>query len=87
MFKPGHRVLDVCAAPGGKTAHILERQPQLKELVAVDIDESRMQRVSENLQRLKLQAKLVVGDAANPRRLVGWSSFLTAFYWMRRVQH
>lgn len=67
--QPGHRVLDVCAAPGGKTAHILESQPQLKELVAIDIDESRMQRVSENLQRLGLQAKLVVGDAANPG---GW---------------
>ncbi|HEY8036773.1 MAG TPA: 16S rRNA (cytosine(967)-C(5))-methyltransferase RsmB [Methylobacter sp.] len=65
--QPGHRVLDVCAAPGGKTAHILESQPRLKELVAVDIDESRMQRVSENLQRLNLQAKLVVGDAANPQ--------------------
>ncbi|MGZ8221152.1 MAG: 16S rRNA (cytosine(967)-C(5))-methyltransferase RsmB, partial [Methylobacter sp.] len=62
--QPGHRVLDVCAAPGGKTAHILETQPQLKELVAVDIDESRMQRVGENLQRLNLHAKLVVGDAA-----------------------
>jgi len=67
--QPGHRVLDVCAAPGGKTAHILETQPQLKELVAVDIDENRMQRVGENLQRLKLQAKLLVGDAANPS---GW---------------
>ena len=67
--QPGHRVLDVCAAPGGKAAHILESQPQLKELVAVDIDESRMQRVSENCRRLKLQATLVVGDAANPS---GW---------------
>jgi len=65
--QPGHRVLDVCAAPGGKTAHILESRPQLKELVAVDIDESRMQRVSENLQRLNLQATLVVGDAAKPK--------------------
>jgi len=64
--QPGHRVLDVCAAPGGKTAHILESQQQLKELVAVDIDESRMQRVNENLQRLNLHATLVVGDAANP---------------------
>ncbi len=63
----GHRVLDVCAAPGGKTAHILEHQPQLKELVAVDVDESRMQRVSDTLQRLKLPATLVVGDAANPQ--------------------
>jgi 16S rRNA (cytosine967-C5)-methyltransferase len=65
--KVGHRVLDVCAAPGGKTAHILEQQAQLKELVAVDIDEFRLQRVSDNLQRLKLPAKLVVGDAANPQ--------------------
>jgi 16S rRNA (cytosine967-C5)-methyltransferase len=64
--QPGHRVLDVCAAPGGKAAHILESQPQLKELVAVDIDESRMQRVSENCRRLGLQATLLVGDAANP---------------------
>ena len=63
----GHRVLDVCAAPGGKTAHILEHQPQLKELVAVDIDASRLQRVNDTLQRLKLPAKLVVGDAANPQ--------------------
>jgi len=63
----GHRVLDVCAAPGGKTAHILEHQPELKELVAVDVDESRLQRVNETLQRLKLPATLVVGDATNPQ--------------------
>ena len=62
----GHRVLDVCAAPGGKAAHILEHQPQLKELVTVDVDASRMQRVSDTLQRLKLSATLVVGDAAKP---------------------
>jgi 16S rRNA (cytosine967-C5)-methyltransferase len=64
--QPGHRVLDVCAAPGGKAAHILESQPQLAELVAVDIDESRMQRVSENLRRLNLKANLIVGDAGRP---------------------
>ncbi|MDD5580195.1 MAG: 16S rRNA (cytosine(967)-C(5))-methyltransferase RsmB [Methylobacter sp.] len=64
--QPGQRVLDVCAAPGGKTAHILESQPQLEKLVAVDIDESRMQRVNENLQRLKLHANVIVGDAAKP---------------------
>ncbi len=63
----GHRVLDVCAAPGGKAAHILESRPQLKELVAVDVDASRMQRVSDNLQRLKLPATLIVGDAAKPK--------------------
>ena len=61
-----HRVLDVCAAPGGKAVHILENQPQLKELHAVDIDESRMGRVSENLLRLRLQATLIVGDATKP---------------------
>ncbi len=61
-----HRVLDICAAPGGKAAHILESHLQIKELIAVDIDESRMRRVTENFQRLGLQATLIVGDAANP---------------------
>ncbi len=61
----GQRVLDVCAAPGGKTAHILEQQPDLKELVAVDIDANRMQRVKDNLERLALTATLLVADAAN----------------------
>jgi 16S rRNA (cytosine967-C5)-methyltransferase len=65
--KPGHRVLDVCAAPGGKTAHILECQPQLAKLVAVDLEASRMQRLSDNLKRLRLQAELVTGDATNPK--------------------
>jgi len=64
--QPGQRVLDVCAAPGGKTAHILEFQPGLKELVAVDIDASRMQRVRQNLDRLSLSAGLLVGDASQP---------------------
>ena len=64
--QPGHRVLDICAAPGGKTAHILEQQPDLKELVAVDIDANRMLRVKENLARLDLQATLITADAANP---------------------
>ena len=62
----GHRVLDVCAAPGGKAAHILEHQPKVRELVAVDIDKLRLQRVSDNFQRLKLSAKLIVGDASKP---------------------
>ncbi len=60
----GQRVLDVCAAPGGKTAHILEIQPRLQELIAIDIDGNRMQRVSQNLQRLGLHATLTVADAA-----------------------
>jgi 16S rRNA (cytosine967-C5)-methyltransferase len=62
----GHRVLDVCAAPGGKAAHILEHQPKVRELVAVDIDKLRLLRVNDNLQRLKLSAKLIVGDASKP---------------------
>ena len=62
----GQRVLDVCAAPGGKTAHILETQSALKELVAVDIDAIRLARVSDTMQRLQLSATLVVGDGAQP---------------------
>ncbi len=63
---PGERVLDACAAPGGKTCHILELQPELGELVAVDISAQRLLRVQENLARLGLQATLVAGDAADP---------------------
>jgi len=62
----GQRILDVCAAPGGKTAHILELQPNQAELVAVDIDETRMLRVKDNLDRLGLPATLQVADAARP---------------------
>lgn len=65
--QPGQRVLDVCAAPGGKAAHILEHQPQLKELVAVDIDSTRLLRVNDTLQRLKLTATLIAGDAQAPQ--------------------
>ncbi len=65
--KPGQRVLDVCAAPGGKAAHILETQPQLKELVAVDIDSNRLLRVDDTLQRLNLPATLIAGDAQIPQ--------------------
>jgi 16S rRNA (cytosine967-C5)-methyltransferase len=62
----GQRVLDMCAAPGGKTAHILEQQTQLKELVAVEIEAARMQRVQENCQRLQCSATLIIGDATQP---------------------
>jgi 16S rRNA (cytosine967-C5)-methyltransferase len=60
----GMRVLDACAAPGGKTAHILERAAV--KMVAVDKDANRLQRVAENLQRLNLGAQLITGDAAKP---------------------
>ncbi len=60
----GMRVLDACAAPGGKTAHLLEFADI--ELVAVDKDEQRLVRVRENMQRLGLKAQVVCGDAASP---------------------
>lgn len=62
---PGQRVLDACAAPGGKSSHILERCPGV-ELTALDLEPDRLERVQENLQRLGLKATLVAGDAANP---------------------
>jgi 16S rRNA (cytosine967-C5)-methyltransferase len=63
---PGELVLDACAAPGGKTAHILERQPELGQLVAVDLDAERLQRVRQNLERIDLAATVLQGDAARP---------------------
>jgi 16S rRNA (cytosine967-C5)-methyltransferase len=63
--KDGMRVLDACAAPGGKTTHLLELADI--ELVAVDKEEERLQRVRENLQRLHLNAQVVCGDAATPK--------------------
>lgn len=59
----GQRVLDACAAPGGKTTHILELQPDIAELVAVDRDSSRLHLVQENLERLNLSATCVCADA------------------------
>jgi 16S rRNA (cytosine967-C5)-methyltransferase len=72
-LQAGQRVLDICAAPGGKTCAILELQPQLAELVALDIDENRLKRVSENLQRVNLPGfknltGLIVGDASKPEQ-------------------
>lgn len=63
---PGHRVLDACAAPGGKTGHILESAPADVTLTAVDVDRRRLQRVRENLHRLGLSARVEAGDAARP---------------------
>jgi len=65
QLNPGQKVLDVCAAPGGKTAHILETADV--DLTAVDIDAKRLDKVSQNLQRLALAAKLIVDDATEPK--------------------
>jgi 16S rRNA (cytosine967-C5)-methyltransferase len=63
---PRLRVLDACAAPGGKTCHLLEAEPGLERVVAVDVDGERLERLRDNLSRLGLAADLVTGDAARP---------------------
>jgi len=63
--RDGMRVLDACAAPGGKTAHILELATA--DLLALDQDVRRLQRVEENLSRLQLRAQLQAGDAGQPQ--------------------
>jgi 16S rRNA (cytosine967-C5)-methyltransferase len=61
------RVLDACAAPGGKTAHLLELLDKRDQVLALDIDAARCERIAENLQRLQLHAQVVVADAAHPK--------------------
>ncbi len=65
-LQPGMAVMDACAAPGGKTCHLLETEPGLASLVAVDVDAHRMAMLEENLIRLELNADVRVGDAASP---------------------
>jgi 16S rRNA (cytosine967-C5)-methyltransferase len=62
--RDGMRVLDACAAPGGKTTHLAELADL--DLSAIDIDAKRVARIGENLARLGLAARLVIGDAADP---------------------
>lgn len=68
-------ILDLCAAPGGKTTHILEMAPQ-SNVLAVDIDEQRVKRISENLNRLNLQATIRCGDGRKPET---WCTKKTLF--------
>jgi 16S rRNA (cytosine967-C5)-methyltransferase len=63
----GDRVLDACAAPGGKACHLLELYPHMRELIAVDSSAERLRKVRENLDRLRLEATLITGDATNPK--------------------
>ena len=63
--RPGQRVLDACAAPGGKTGHLLECVPDL-DLTALDCDAGRLERVRDALTRLRLNARLLAGDARRP---------------------
>lgn len=71
----GQRILDICAAPGGKTSAILERQPDLQSLLAIDIDQHRLSRVTDNLRRLNLHAETLVADAAHPESWAGGRQF------------
>jgi 16S rRNA (cytosine967-C5)-methyltransferase len=61
-LKPEQNVLDACAAPGGKSAHILETQTKLKSLTCVEKDSARAIKLSETLQRLKLNAITKIAD-------------------------
>jgi 16S rRNA (cytosine967-C5)-methyltransferase len=73
--RAGERILDACAAPGGKTCHMLELQNKLAEMVAMDVDSERLKKVEENLQRLELGATLLAGDAAAPPDSLEQASF------------
>ncbi len=65
-LEPGQEVIDLCAAPGGKTCHIMETAPDNISVTAVDISAERLQKVKENLDRIGLTARLYAGDAAKP---------------------
>lgn len=69
-LQPNLRVLDACAAPGGKTCHILEKESHLFELVALDVSPERLKRITDNIERLQLNnpttVKLLCGDACVP---------------------
>lgn len=65
-LKPGQKVLDACCAPGGKTCHIAETEPELAVLGAIDIEARRLEKVKENMERLGINAKVVCGDGAQP---------------------
>ncbi|TYK65812.1 16S rRNA (cytosine(967)-C(5))-methyltransferase RsmB [Colwellia echini] len=62
--QPNDIVLDCCAAPGGKTCHIIEQTPTIASMTAIDIEEGRLTRVHENLERLNLNATVIAADAA-----------------------
>lgn len=70
----GEQILDLCAAPGGKTTHILEVAPKANVL-AVDIDAGRVKRIYQNLARLKQQAEVKVGDGLTPEKWCAGQQF------------
>jgi len=76
--RPGMKVLDACAAPGGKTAHIYESCPDLKRLLALDISEQRLQTLTDNLQRLSINDKSIetkVVDVSDSATMARYAKF------------
>jgi 16S rRNA (cytosine967-C5)-methyltransferase len=74
LLKPaaGQRILDACAAPGGKTCHILETELGLEEVVALDIELRRLERLHENLHRLALDSERVSVVGADATQTESW---------------
>lgn len=70
----GETILDLCAAPGGKTTHILEAAPTAR-VMAVDVDAQRLVRITENLTRLAMQAEVIQGDGRTPSAWCGEQQF------------
>lgn len=65
QLAPGLNVLDACAAPGGKTTHLLEAEPALASVTALDHDKDRVKTIHENLTRLQLSANVITAEAEN----------------------
>ncbi len=72
--KPGMMVLDACAAPGGKTLHILQATENV-QMTAIDNDKSRLTRVTENLKRGGFEARMINADASNPEEWFDGAQF------------
>lgn len=67
LLAPNQRVLDACAAPGGKLTHILETEPNLSACISVEKDKQRILSIKENLTRLKLQATCICDDVSQTK--------------------
>lgn len=68
-IRPAQRVLDACAAPGGKLAHMLEYEPKIIEATGVESERSRYEKLQQTLDRLQLRARLIQADA---RETAAW---------------
>ncbi len=72
--KAGEKILDACSAPGGKATHLLETFPEI-QMSLMDIDPKRMAKVTENLERLRLSANIIIGDACHGSEIFPEESF------------